>query len=170
MEFWNCVVYFAVIGVLSFIIGRCLPEQILRWDKFPFAAFPFEEDGKIYNRLKIRKWQDKIPDMSKILPWFIPRKKMPETPNAENIRIMLRETCNAELVHAALCVAGLYCIKLWPGCGGWILAVVYGLGNVPFMLVQRFNRPRLLKLLSRYERTTVCPNHTPCARPTGEAM
>ena len=61
---------------------------------------------------------------------------------------MIQETCIAQLVRVVLFVLGLGCVLIWDGPGGWITAVVYTLlGNVPFILIQRYNRPRLLHLM-----------------------
>jgi len=58
----------------------------------------------------------------------------------------------AELIHVLLCLSGVYCIVLLAGAGGLVIAVLNVLGNLPFILVQRYNRPRLAKLLKRCKR------------------
>ena len=61
---------------------------------------------------------------------------------------MIQETCIAEFVHIVLFVLGFGCVLIWEGPGGWMAAAVYNLlGNVPFILIQRYNRPRLQRLL-----------------------
>lgn len=60
---------------------------------------------------------------------------------------MIQETCIAEWVHGLLIVLGFGCIWIWDGMGGWIISVLYALGNLPYILIQRYNRPRLVKLL-----------------------
>ena len=62
---------------------------------------------------------------------------------------MLRETCVAELTHWLLCVAGLHCLTLWPSVGGLAVVCLNILGNLPFILIQRYNRPRLARLLEK---------------------
>ena len=69
------------------------------------------------------------------------------------------ETCVAELTHALLCIAGLALLWLWPGTGGIVLFALYVLlGNIPFILIQRYNRPRLQKLLRAAERRELHDN------------
>ena len=76
----------------------------------------------------------------------------PENLTAEQIRIMIRETCTAEVIHDLLSLLGLKLTVLWKGTGGMILFLLYVFfGNVPFILVQRYNRPRLKKLLRKVE-------------------
>ena len=63
---------------------------------------------------------------------------------------MIEETCVAELTHGLLCIAGLFLLKIWPGAGGIFLTVIYIVfGNLPFLLIQRYNRPRLVRLYAR---------------------
>ena len=63
---------------------------------------------------------------------------------------MIQETCIAELVHGVLCIAGLYCFQIWPGTGGLLIAALNVLGNLPYIIIQRFNRPRLVRLLATH--------------------
>ena len=79
-----------------------------------------------------------------------PPKKLTRDPAAQ-LPDMIRETCIAELVHLALCFSGLYCLKLWPGAGGIAVVLIYTLLlNLPFILIQRYNRPRLIRLHQKY--------------------
>lgn len=162
---WECVKYLALIGIIGFLIGRLMPKRWMQWDKRPFRLWSFEDDGKIYNCLKIRKWQNKIPDMSKIFKRIMPEKKMPDEISEESVVLMIRETCVAELIHWFLCFAGLYCMHLWQGFGGVIIAAVYLLGNLPFIFIQRFNRPKLIKVLLRIKRKSVRPFCSKGCRP-----
>lgn len=144
----RCILYLVTLGILSFWGGRIMPVGSFRTDRFPFRSFPFEREGQIYDRLKIRRWKDKVPDMSKILPQVIVPKRLNLGVKQERVSLLIQETCIAELVHVLLCFAGCGCLVLWPGNGGVIITVLYILlGNLPFILIQRYNRPRLLRLM-----------------------
>lgn len=146
MGFLKCACYLALIGVLAFFAGRIVPKRWFRADLFPYRSYSFEEEGRLYNKLKIRYWQNKVPDMSKILPRLIPAKSLSGA-YEERLPRMLQETCVAEMTHILLCFAGLYCLRLWPGAGGAAIALINVLIlNLPFILIQRYNRPRLMKL------------------------
>lgn len=144
-----CLVYLVCIGILSFVAGRLLPKKWFNPQAFPYHTFPFEKDGSIYRKIGIHKWQHRIPDMSRILPGLMPRKAIPGKPTAAELDTMIKETCVAECIHGILCLAGFACLRLWSGIGGIIVALLYALGNLPFILVQRYNRPRLQRLRSR---------------------
>jgi len=159
MRFLICFLYLLLLGLFCFPFGRLLAKISFRTDRFPFRAFPFEREGKLYEKIGIRSWQSRAPDISKLIPGIVPRKEIPKRPDAEALRRMISETCVAELTHALLCIAGLALLWLWPGTGGIVLFALYVLlGNIPFILIQRYNRPRLQKLLRAAERRELHDN------------
>ena len=145
------ICYLAGLSILSFIVGRMLPYKWFSYDRFPFRSMKFENDGKIYLKIKINKWQNKVPDMSKIFPGLIPAKSMVHyTP--ESLPGMIAETCIAEFIHCGNSLLSLFALCF---CRSWvcilIVAVYIILGNFPFILIQRYNRPRFVKLLERMQ-------------------
>lgn len=145
----KCAVYFAITGLLLFFAGRLIPPQRMEWYRFPYKLYAAEKEGTIYKKIGIHHWQNKVPDMSKIFTKLMPPKRMVDT-SKESLLRMIQETCVAELTHILLCITGLYCIKLWPGAGGITLALLnIVLFNLPFILIQRYNRPRLVQLYKR---------------------
>lgn len=144
----KCMMYLAATGLLLFFLGRLIPPDKLEWHRFPYKLYPAEKEGAVYKKIGIHHWQNKVPDMSKVFPKLMPPKKMVATDKDSLIR-MIQETCTAELTHIVLCLIGLYCIKLWPGAGGIVLAMLNTLGNMVFILIQRYNRPRLVRLYKR---------------------
>lgn len=145
----HCGLYFAAIGILGFLAGRLLPKKWFRYDLFPYKTMPVEHDGRIYRVLHIRNWADKLPDMSRLFK-SMPSKKLSGKPTYEELDTMIRETCIAESIHGILNVAGLGCFFIWKSAWAVSLYLLYVLCNLPFMLIQRYNRPRLLRLLRRY--------------------
>lgn len=149
---WDCVIYLVLISIASFFTGRILPKRWFRWDMFPYRSYGFEKNGRIYLKIGIHKWQNRILDISKILPFMIPKKELSED-SIERLPRMIQETCVAELIHGMNAVLGLYCLKICPGAGGIAFAVIYAIiFNLPFILVQRYNRPRLVELNKRLEK------------------
>ena len=53
MEFLSCACYIVLIGGASFVLGRIVPKAWFHWDKAPFAAYGFERQGKLYEKLGI---------------------------------------------------------------------------------------------------------------------
>jgi len=147
MGFKNAIFYLAILSIAGFFFGRILPKTWFQWDAFPYRAFAFEREGRIYDQVKIKLWQNKVPDMSRILPGTMPKKELPKNPTPEHVKGMLQETCVAEFIHWLHGFCGLYAMKLWPGVGGTLLSILYLIvGNVPFIMIQRYNRPRLRRI------------------------
>ena len=91
--------------------------------------------------------------MSRIFRKLMPPKSLTGDIKAR-LPELLRETCVAELIHFLNCFAGLYCLQIWPGVGGAVVTFLFAfVFNVPYILIQRFNRPRLLKLARRLYRS-----------------
>lgn len=69
--------------------------------------------------------------------------------SAQQMDALLCEMCRAESVHWAETLLGIGCVFIAPGIG-WIFFAVWALlGNLPFILIQRYNRPRILALKNR---------------------
>lgn len=144
--FLNCLTYLAIVSFSSFLIGRILPKEFFRYDSFLFRPFRFEERGRIYDALHVRKWKDKLPDMSLVFPGMLPSKKPPRKITITQMETMLQETCIAEWIHGLLCLIGCGCIYIWRCTGGWIVSLLFALGNLPYIIIQRYNRPKLIHL------------------------
>lgn len=150
MEFFYCIFYLAGLGLLSFLLGRLLPKRIFAYDAVPFRPFGWEKGGRVYEKLGIRKWQNLVPDMSRILPGMMPAKQLVKHDLAD-LPLMLQETCVAEFTHLFLALAGFVCPLIWKGWVSRVLAILYFVGNLPYILIQRYNRPRLRRLLRHQE-------------------
>ena len=52
-----------------------------------------------------------------------------------------------EFIHVLLSILGFGAVFIVGGAWGWIISIVYFLaGNLPYIIIQRYNRPRLLRL------------------------
>ena len=70
------------------------------------------------------------------------KKRAPRT--AAEAEAVLRETCVAELVHGAELVLSVPAFFLMRSPWAILVYVIFnGLGNLPFLIIQRYNRPRL---------------------------
>ena len=148
--FWACALYAAVFGGLSFAVGRIVPKSWFHSDRFPFRCS--EKEKKLYAALRVKDWQSKVPDMSRLFKRIMPAKRI-NADTLSDLPRMLEETCVAEATHGILSLLGLGCMRLWKGIGGVLFAAAYILlGNVPFIIIQRYNRPRLQKLMERRRR------------------
>jgi len=153
--FLDCFWYLFGVSVIGFFVGRILPKEWFDPSLFPYKPHDFENGGKYYDKFKIRKWQNKLPDMSKIFKKIMPPKQMSRMPSKEELTLMLQETCIAEWEHKTVLLLGLYCIFIWQGMGGIIVSLLYTLGNIPFIIIQRYNRPKLMRVLAHITKEPV---------------
>lgn len=148
MKLLMSILYIAVLGILAHYIGESLPRKLFNETKFPYKPFRFEKAGKVYERIGIRKWKTKVPDMSRIMKDMIP-KRIIWGHTGENVQTLIKETCVAEFVHIALCVFGVGIYFIWKNYIGIILAAVFIICNLPFIIIQRYNRPHLITIRDR---------------------
>ncbi len=162
MPLVNCIIYLSLTGALGFVVGRLSSRyHHFNPDAFPYRTFSFEKDGEIYEKLGIKSWQGKVPDMSRIVPSLIPSKNMSGTLSAKKLSIMLQETCVAEFVHYLLCLSGLYgCFHFLRPAAAVIVYILYLFTNVPCMIIQRYNRPRLKRVLQSCVRRETLPAYS----------
>lgn len=149
MELLYCAIYIAVLGITSNIIGNALPRRWFCAERFPFRCFDWEDEGRIYLKFHIRAWKDRVPDMSKYVKYMY-RKKVESKPSADNFTRLIEESCVAEAGHVVLILASLVVVRIWRGTWGWVIWLLCALGNLPFIMIQRFNRPRLQQALRHF--------------------
>ncbi|MBQ7337098.1 MAG: hypothetical protein IJW40_01455 [Clostridia bacterium] len=141
----HCIIYLGALGLLSHVVGEALPRRWFDEDKIPWRSAAWEKNGAIYQKLHIRAWQGKLPDKSRFVPGMLP-KRLPADCDATGVEKLIKETCVAEAVHEALIVSGMLCVAIWQGAGGVTMALLFGVGNIPYVMIQRHNRPRLVRL------------------------
>lgn len=137
--------YFLCESVIVFLLGRIIPRSWINENVFPYKSFSFEKNGSIYNRLGIIKWKTKLPDASliitKILPDFMPKKRLR---SESEVSVLIKETCVAETTHALVSLIGFGCLFLDNRPIVWLLSFLFLILNIPFIIIQRYNRPRLV--------------------------
>lgn len=142
---------FAVVGSMAFPFGQMLPRKNFDYRHYPFAPFKWEKQGMIYTKVRIQFWKDKVPDMSQHVKSAF-RKKITVFRSAEYLEMLILETCVAEFVHFVLILISPMFLIFMEGAAGWVGMIVYVLGNLPFIMIQRYNRPRLVMLMERQEK------------------
>ena len=142
------VVLSGVIGILAHVLGEALPRAAFDHTKFPYAPYAWERSGRIYNRLHIERWKNKLPDKSRHVRSTI-EKSIRGDCTPEHFLRLIRETCVAEFVHWALLLISPLLLLALHSPAGVAATIVYGLSNLPFIMIQRYNRPRLVRMYTR---------------------
>ncbi len=148
LEFFECVSYLARLGAFSFLIGRLIAKRDIPWDKYHLSFMSGEKEEEFFRLIKVGRWQKKIPDMSRLFFFIMPQKAITKDYKTQ-LPTMIKETYIAEVVHIGLMFFGFKCCRLWKGIGGLVLSLLFFFGNLPYVIVQRYNRPRLIRVYKR---------------------
>ena len=143
-----------ILGVPSYFIGECLPRSLYHPDQFPFRQFNWEKQSNIYEKLGVRQWKAHAIDMSKYMRRSFPKQNTMSRDPAHLMRLV-QEMCNAELVHSVLTLLSPVFIWLIDGWYGHIIAIGYALSNLKDIVIQRYNRPRIQKIIQRLQKSNL---------------
>ena len=117
-------------------------------DKKIYKTYKWE--AKFYSKIKIITWKDKIPELG-VLAGFVKTKV--ESDNPDYLYKFAKETVYAEIMHIISAIMG-FIIMVIPPYNlmfnfAFPVAFVNCILNVLPILVQRYNRPRLLRMYYR---------------------
>lgn len=140
MFVWNLV----IIGLWHIVVFlACIKLRSTKFNpaKERFAAKSWEHGGRWYrDKLKIHLWKDKVPQ-------YIGKdgfsKEHFTDLSLEYIDEFIMETCRGEWMHMKNCICVVITLIINPLLVGLIFSFLILLGNVPFAIIQRYNRFRL---------------------------
>lgn len=154
MKLVMSIVYVAVLGVLAHYIGESLPRIRFSETGFFYRARDWENGGAVYEKNRNQEMEDTParyePHHADMLP-----KRVTYDATSESLTALIRETCVAEFIHCWLCVFSFGIYLIWKNYIGIILMFVFIFCNIPFILIQRYNRPHLIKLRDRMLRREI---------------
>jgi glycosyl-4,4'-diaponeurosporenoate acyltransferase len=149
----------AVWAAWSTVVGYTAhrtPAERLDHDGAFTRLRPWERNGRVYERIGIKRWKDRLPELGAVFRGGVSKRRLGTTDTA-GLRRFAVETRRAEGVHWAI-PAVTPVFVLWNPA--WLVAAmaVYAVvANVPCLLVQRYNRGRLLRLVGRRSFVEVRP-------------
>ena len=126
-----------------------LPTTRLRKDGSLTRIRGWERDGGWYQcTFRIRTWKDLLPDAGAFFRGGLSKRSLP-SPDCGGLERFAVETRRAERVHWCLLSLGPV-FWLWnPPALAMVMTAYAVIANVPFIMVQRFNRARVLRILRR---------------------
>ncbi len=112
----------------------------------------FEDRGHAYDRvLRISHWKDRLPEIGTALGG--PRSKRAlGTTGSASLAGFQAETRRAEYVHWINIAAGPAFVAVLPALGAAAMTAFAVAVHLPFVLVQRYNRLRISRVLERRAR------------------
>lgn len=146
------IVAWVVIHLSIGFASSTIPLKKLDPGKRFFHAYDWEQDGRIYEKLfKVRRWKHLIPNGSALYKNAFSIRRLSDS-SPETLRRWLKESVRAEICHWLMIPPG-FLFFLWNNVlVGWLMVLYAFLNNLIPIVLQRYNRPRLRKLLAIAER------------------
>ena len=145
----NCLCVI-IIGIISGLLIAAIPAHFFTpRTHSTYNDFKFEQGGRFYEKhFKISLWKDKVPQFSEIVHKGFSKGALKGIDKDYLGRFYL-ETIRAESCHRFLIVISpvFYLLNsnhIW----GIVWTILFALGNLPFIMIQRFNRPRIKKIMT----------------------
>lgn len=130
------------------MIGNKVDDSKFDPNSFWLKTRRWEDDGLFYKHvLKITKWKSYLPDGAKTHKGGFTKSNLKNI-DSEYLNAFIAETGRAEIFH------WLQILPFWvfgligPFFVVWIMLGYALLVNIPCIIAQRYNRPRLLRLLN----------------------
>ena len=133
--------YFAMRLAVGTVVNLIMKNKA-NYNNVWFSEKRFEK--KLYNMLRVRKWSKYVPTYS------------PDTfdTSKKTVKEIVGATCQAEIVHEIIMALSLLPIAVIPFLGGavaiYITSVLSMLIDCVFVIIQRYNRPRLVRIMDRF--------------------
>ena len=151
------ILWTALLNVLAWLVIQLGLAWVMT--RIPAAQFnprsalarlwDWERSGRGYEKFfAIKCWKDRLPDAASWFKGGFPKADL-RMHTQEFLERFLRETWRGELTHwLALLTLPVFALCN-PGWGVAVNAAYAVVANVPCILVQRYNRSRLLRVLDR---------------------
>lgn len=133
-------------------VGHRRSPHAFATDRWWSRLHRFEERGSIYERtLHIKAWKDRLPELGALFPGGFAKREARR--DREHLERFLIETRRAEWVHWVV-------FLLWPVFALWnppwavaVMLVYATATNGPCLVVQRYNRARIMRAVDRFHRS-----------------
>ena len=141
---WLAIVAVVLIDGLTATVCRLLPKKWANHEKKIFQVSAKEK--KFYEKLKIRKWKDRVPEIGQFTGF---RKNKLENPQSvEYVERFLLEACYGEIGHFVSLFSGFLIVLLFFIAEYfWLIALcvafINALMNLPSFCILRYNSYKL---------------------------
>lgn len=142
----NLLIFILISLAMTFICEK-LPAKLYNYKRWMFRERHWEKGGKIYDSIfKVKKWKAKLPEISDFMRWRFNKKHLAET-NNNYLSVFITESCKAEFTHWLIIISTVI-FNFWNGFfSSFLLFLLATILNFPYIIIQRYNRPRLLRLI-----------------------
>jgi glycosyl-4,4'-diaponeurosporenoate acyltransferase len=150
---WTILLNIAAWAVVQIGISVLFLEMPIQWfdPHFPlFRSAPWENQGHFYQKwLRIRKWKGLYPSLARYVGKENFRLDRVQSKDPEYLDRWARETCRSELCHWVTIASAILFILWNEPWVGWVMLVYGMLFNLPLVLIQRYNRFKIVRTLDK---------------------
>ena len=144
------IIIWAVVPLLLAYLCVKLPDRMFEPERFLWRAHGWEREGQVYETIfHVKRWKHLLPDGGGVWKKHAYKKRSLTDYSEKNLHRFLVESARGELTHwlgiLPFCVFGLFA----PPVVIWIMLGYALVVNLPCIIAQRYNRPRVLALLTR---------------------
>ncbi len=144
----SLLIFITVTLAISYISTKFSP-RLCFYKRWLYKERPWEKGGLFYQKkFKIKKWKDKLPELADFVKTVFPKKYIRDYAES-TLEAYMVECCRAELTHWLIILSTLFFPIFTPpfiSLGIFLLACLL---NLPFVMIQRYNRPRLKLIMKR---------------------
>lgn len=142
--------------IVPWLVRFLVPKRLFNENIWIFKEKDFE--CSFYRKIKVSKWKSKLPDAERLI--HFQRSSLPRNIDEAYINRFITECCIAELGHLAVGISGFFSLlfpiffpenlQLRVGVIFFVMSVIDLFAQSLFIIIQRYNRPRLIRLKKLY--------------------
>jgi glycosyl-4,4'-diaponeurosporenoate acyltransferase len=147
-------------GLIGFVSAH-LPKRVIQPERKIYRVRPWEKNGAIYQQwFKIKNWKWIAWDAGKVFQKDFSKDHV-DTKDPKNLERWIIETCRAEWCHWVTFFLILPLFTFNPPGLMYFWFLYDTILNIVPIIIQRYNRPRLIHLLDCVKRITQKNTKTP---------
>ncbi len=141
------LVLWPIIQAVNAYICHKIKDEKFSFELFPFKPFQWEKRGTVYNQfLKVHCWKKYLPDGAAFVKGELKMRHL-DFSSDQNIVRFLTASCRGESSHW-LSIFSFWVFGIFiPPIGVFYMFIYTLTANLPCIIVQRYNRPRITKLI-----------------------
>ena len=145
-----CFIVWPLLQIIASLISHLIPDRYYWADSAFYRSHHFERDGRIYSEIfHVNKWKHPLPDGATIWNKKAFRKKKMANFSPETLDRFLVESARAEMTHW-LAILPFWVFGFFTPPSVIFIMLIYALmANLPCIIVQRYNRPRVKRILEK---------------------
>ena len=142
------VLVLILFSIFNTILSLKIPSAFLDQRRRLFRVRQWEDAGAVYQRMfKVKRWKNIMPELSDFFKKLFPKKRIASYDKAY-LQKYLVESCRAELTHWGI-IFSSFLFVFWNNfIKTAVMIVIAFVLNLPYIIIQRYNRPRIRSLLA----------------------